>query len=362
MIHHRIGEEETCGRGSAAPHHTLQKSVRDRIGICQWFHYEAYDELQRTIVLLQDLGVRHLRTGISWADFLRPHGVQWVDWQMRQLSAAGFEILLSVWHTPPSLAEGGKSNQPPRRLRDYADFIDQLISRYSDQFADLELWNEPNNRYKWNFVDYDPDWRKFAHMIIDAAHWAKQCGKRTVLGGMSPVDPHWLRLLRVHNALRDIDIVALHAFPDMWWDDAPNWEWYSHWHGWQHKLKTIAAAAEGRPLWVTETGLATWDMTHQRSARHQLQLLRLEKALQAPAARLYWYSAVDLSPHRPAIEGFHVDENEYHMGLVTWQGRKKPAYYRLQAAFRDESVAGQPSGGALDQARTSQCPERSRCA
>lgn len=29
---------------------------------------------------------------------------------------------------------------------------------------------------------------------------------------------------------------------------------------------------------------------------------------------------------RLAIEGFHVDENEYHMGLVHWDGQRKPAY------------------------------------
>jgi CDP-paratose 2-epimerase len=338
-------EEEPRGvrRAREGRHRNQSEPLHERIGICQWFHYEAYDDLQHTIALLQDLGVRHLRTGISWADFLRPRGVQWYDWQMEQLHAAGFEILLSVWHTPPSLAEGGKSNQPPRYLRAYADFIDQIISRYGDQFADLELWNEPNNRYKWNFADYDPEWRKFAYMIIDAAHWAKQCGKRTVLGGMSPVDPHWLRLLRSHNALRDIDVIAIHAFPDMWWNDVPNWEWYTHWHGWRQKLDSLAAVAEGRPIWVTETGLATWEITHAQPGRYQLQTLRLEKALQAPTERLYWYSAVDLAPYRAAIEGFHVDENEYHMGLVTWQGRKKPAYYRLKSALQGSVVAQQPA-------------------
>jgi CDP-paratose 2-epimerase len=309
--------------------------LRDRVGLCQWFHYEAYTDLKRTIALLQDLGIRHLRTGISWADYLRPNGQAWYDWQMQQLHAAGFHILLSVWHTPPSLAEGGKSNHPPRRLRDYADFIDLVITRYGHQFAELELWNEPNNRYKWNFVEHDPDWRKFANMLVDAAYWAKALGKTTVLGGMSPVDHHWLDRLRAYHALEHIDIISIHAFPEMWWDDAPNWEWYSHWRGWRHKLAYITQHAEGRPVWVTETGLATWDMTTEAPGHYHLQVEQLEKALTAPVERLYWYSAVDLAPYRAAIEGFHVDENEYHMGLVSWGGKKKPAYRRLRELLQE---------------------------
>lgn len=302
----------------------------DKVGICQWFHYQAHQDLERAIAILQELGIKHLRTGISWADFLRPQGRSWYDWQMTMLHAAGFHILLSVWHTPPSLAEGGQCTHPPQRLRDYADFIDQIIDRYGDQFAELELWNEPNNRYKWNFPQYDPHWRKFGAMIGDAAYWAQQQGKQTVLGGMMPVDHTWLNLMSDYGVLAYIDVVAIHGFPEMWWNDAPNWEWYTHWRGWRGQLDYIANHSGGRPIWITETGLATWDMRHNRTGRQALQVTMLERAVHAPVARLYWYSALDLDPQRAAIEGFHIDENEYHLGLVTYEGVKKPAYYRLQ--------------------------------
>lgn len=85
----------------------LEQPLRDRLDVCQWFHYEAYDDVERAVELLRQLGVRHLRTGVSWADFHRPRGRQWYDWQMEALSE--FEVLLSVWHTPPSIAEGRPS-------------------------------------------------------------------------------------------------------------------------------------------------------------------------------------------------------------------------------------------------------------
>jgi CDP-paratose 2-epimerase len=313
--------------------------LADRFGLCQWFHYEDRAGLSLAIDLLRELGIRRLRTGISWADYVRPGGKQWYDHQMTALHNAGLEILLSVWHTPPSIAESPACNAPPRRLRDYADFIDLLITDYGDTFSTLELWNEPNNRYKWDFLTHDPDWSKFARMIVDAAHWAKARGVRTCLGGIIPADPQWLDLMHTRRALDDIDIVAIHAFPGMWWADAPSWDWHSHWNGWQAKLDSIKEAARGRPIWVTETGLATCDLARRSPANHVMQVEALKAAAAGPAERLYWYSLIDLDPAREAIEGFHIDENEYHMGLVTFAGERKPAFWRLRELLLDSARA-----------------------
>lgn len=298
--------------------------LADRLGICQWFHFEAYDDLERSIELLRELGVRHLRTGVSWADYHRPTGKAWYDHQMQAL--AEFEVLLSVWHTPPSIARGGTCASPPERLEHYADFINELIDEYGDSFSWLELWNEPNNLYKWDFRRFDPDWSLFGAMAAKAGETARAAGKPTVLGGMMPVDHQWLKLMKRYGAYDAVDAIAIHSFPLMWWEGHPCWDQERNWHGWQAKLDYIRAEAGDKPLWVTETGLATWDMNEKRPARHELQCERLLKAAAAPADRLYWYSLMDLDPRREAIEGFHVDENEYHLGLVTHTGEKKPAW------------------------------------
>lgn len=307
-------------------------SAVNKLGVCQWFHYEAYEDVERAVSELRALGVRHLRTGVSWADYHRPKGREWYDWQMAQL--AEFDVLLSVWHTPPSIAEGEVCAGPPRELDQYAVFIAQLINQYGDKFGELELWNEPNNRLKWNFEHFDPQWEKFGRMIALAAETAHGMGKRSVLGGMIPVDPAWLQLMRGYGALEHIDVVAIHGFPGMWWSDAPNWDWYHHWHGWDQKLKSIARHAEGRPVWITETGLATWDRRALCRAFYDEQSFRLQNAVSAATERVYWYSLIDLDPSRAAIEGFHVDEHEYHLGLVSYDGKRKPAWYTAQQLLR----------------------------
>jgi CDP-paratose 2-epimerase len=315
---------------SCKPASSANKSdsrLRDKLGLCQWFHYQDHEAVERTVAVLRELGVKHLRTGISWADFYRPGGREWYDWQMSKLH--DFEVLLSVWHTPPSIGEAPACNAPPRRLLDYADFIDQLITLYGRRLGALELWNEPNNRYKWNFPELDPKWEKFSEMIGCAAHWAKHRGVKTVLGGMIPVDHHWLELQRSRGVLKSIDVVAIHAFPGMWFPEHPNWDWHQHWKGWDAKLAYISEYAEGKPIWVTETGLATWDLALQREAKYELQVDALVAAAAAPAERVYWYSAIDLDEKRDAIEGFHVDENEYHMGLMKHDGYRKTAFEHM---------------------------------
>lgn len=303
--------------------------MRHKLGICQWFHYQDFASVDRAAELAHELGVRHLRTGISWADYHRPQGKKWYDWQMKALRE--FEVLVSVWHTPPSIGEAPKCAAPPNRLEDYAGFIWQVIEEYGEHFTHLELWNEPNNRYKWDFENHDPDWSKFGRMIAFAAGEAKRQKKPAVLGGMIPVDHHWLNLIKSHGALKDIDIVAIHGFPEMWWPDQPNWEWHGHWKGWEKKVGDIAAHCDGRPVWITETGLATWDLDEAREGRFDLQADLLEAAASAPVDRVYWYSLIDLDPNREAIEGFHVDENEYHLGLVRFDGTKKPAFDRMKS-------------------------------
>lgn len=331
----------------------MSNSLRDKLGVCQWFHYEDRAGVDRALKLIAELGLRHLRTGISWADYVRPSGKQWYDWQMNRLRQSGLEVLLSVWHTPPSLGEHSTCNSPPRRLRDYADFIDRVITDYGDAWHHLELWNEPNNRLKWNFIDNDPQWRKFAEMIGAAAYWAKKRGQHTVLGGMIPVDPHWLNLMTERGVLQYIDVVGIHAFPGMWFPHHPNWDWCRDWNGWEDKISAIAAHAGDRPIWVTETGIATWDLALHREAKYELQMQAINDLAAATGERFYFYSLVDLDPAREAIEGFHVDENEYHMGLVKHDGYKKSAWFTLRELLRQDSA---PSSQAAWQLNSTSCP------
>jgi len=55
------------------------------MGICQWFHYED-PRLDLAVDWLKRLGVKYLRTGVSWADWYRENAEAWFDRQMQALA------------------------------------------------------------------------------------------------------------------------------------------------------------------------------------------------------------------------------------------------------------------------------------
>lgn len=63
----------------------------------QWFHFEDH-RLDDAVRWLRDLGVTHLRTGLSWADSFRPDALKWFDRQMRALEP--FAVTLTFCFTP----------------------------------------------------------------------------------------------------------------------------------------------------------------------------------------------------------------------------------------------------------------------
>jgi beta-xylosidase len=67
------------------------------LGICQWFHFEDH-RLDEAVKLLRDLGVVHIRTGLSWADRFRPDALRWFDRQMSALEE--FQVTATLCFTP----------------------------------------------------------------------------------------------------------------------------------------------------------------------------------------------------------------------------------------------------------------------
>jgi beta-xylosidase len=98
------------------------------LGICQWFHFED-PRLDSGVAWLKKLGVRHLRTGLSWADSLRPGADDWFDRQMRALES--FDVTLTFCFTPESAGVRPHHTSPPRDVNAFADFCARMVRRYA---------------------------------------------------------------------------------------------------------------------------------------------------------------------------------------------------------------------------------------
>jgi beta-xylosidase len=78
---------------------------------------------------LERLGVKYLRSGISWADRFRPDAEAWFDRQMQALEP--FTTTLTLCFTPEHLGLTPHHASPPRRPGDFAEFAAWAVRKYA---------------------------------------------------------------------------------------------------------------------------------------------------------------------------------------------------------------------------------------
>jgi CDP-paratose 2-epimerase len=278
------------------------------IGVVQYFHMGDYAAVERALQALGELPINHLRTSISWCDWVRPGGEEWYEWLLPKLIERA-TVLPCILYTPPALGVLPKSSSPPREPELYGEFVEMVLGRHG--FSHVELWNEPNNYIEWDWT-IDPEWKVFAEMIAGAAACAAKLGVQAVLGGMSPFDPNWLDLMFKRGALEHVDVIGVHGFPGTW---------EAVWEGWDVHVdrvrKVIERHGADQRIWITEAGYSTWSHDEYGQCKTMVELA------QAPVERVYWYSLEDLAPEHDTLDGFHCDERAYHFGLRRHGGEPK---------------------------------------
>ena len=180
------------------------------------------------------------------------------------------------------------------------------------------LWNEPNNKSRWDF-EVDPEWQIFAEMIKGAARAVREVNPNVlrVLGGMSPIDPNWVRRMQGYGVLDELDVVALHGFPLDW----------NHWqiNDWPERLRAIQEVTD-LPLWISEVGVSTFGAEEVQ----EFGLRRTAELLRGRVSRVHWYSLYDLPKAWPATTRHREAEGSsyyrhFYMGLLREDGTPKLA-------------------------------------
>jgi len=180
------------------------------------------------------------------------------------------------------------------------------------------LWNEPNNLSHWDF-HLDPDWRKFAAMVTAAVESIRRVNPalKIVLGGISPIDPKFMQLLRGYGVLDLVDVVAVHGFPLDW----------NHWsiHDWPKKIDEIREVTN-KPIWVSEAGVSSFGAEEVQV----FGIKRTAELLLPIVERVHWYSLFDLPAAWAATTRHKEAEGSayyrhYYMGLFKEDGTPKLA-------------------------------------
>jgi CDP-paratose 2-epimerase len=298
------------------------RSMERPFGFAEWFRVGEYDRARTAIKGIRDVGATFLRTHLSWAEYHAPGGQAWFDWLIPAL-AESFDVLPCVHYTPPSLSRTGRTSGPPHVLKDYADFVDIVLSRYGDHFTYVELWNEPNNLLDWDWRQ-DPDWLLFSEMVGGAAYWIQHRGWKAVLGGPSPFDQNWLDLMGKRGVLNVVSAVGCHGFPGTWDSEVEVWRgWDAHLGEMRAVLDRYNPAAE---TWITEAGYSTW--RHDEAN----QVDRFRSAIAAPASRVYWYGWQDIPRDVAVQEGVYFDPRHYALGVTDAEGHPKLLRRLLETA------------------------------
>jgi beta-xylosidase len=98
------------------------------VGLCQWFHFED-PRLDDAVSWMRRLGVKYLRTGLSWADSFRPNALAWFDRQMEAL--AEFDVTVTFCFTPEHRGIAPHHTSPPLVEAEFAEFCASMIQRYA---------------------------------------------------------------------------------------------------------------------------------------------------------------------------------------------------------------------------------------
>jgi beta-xylosidase len=181
------------------------------------------------------------------------------------------------------------------------------------------IWNEPNNKSHWD-PEIDPEWNHFARLAIEAAKAIEAVNPdvKRVLGGISPIDPHFINRLRGHGVLDHVDVVAVHGFPLDW----------NLWpiHEWPQRIAEIEAVAPDHEIWATEIGVGSF-------GAEEVQVFGLDRTaelLVGRVPRVFWYSLFDL-PQSWGAETRHREAEgssyyrHFYMGLIREDGTPKLA-------------------------------------
>jgi beta-xylosidase len=96
-------------------------------GICQWFHFEDH-RLEDAVKWLRKLGVKKLRTGLSWADSFRPDADAWFDRQMLALDE--FDVTATFCFTPEHRGIQPHHTSAPQVPEEFAEFCARMVRRY----------------------------------------------------------------------------------------------------------------------------------------------------------------------------------------------------------------------------------------
>ena len=126
----------------------------------QAFLWWRQDTMDRDIALVKKAGFSWVKQNFGWRDIETVKGQ--FDWGrpdriVLSTNDAGMDMVVRLDFAPDWAAPGCHSDDPskdliqgpPKDLRDYANFVRAVATRYKGRIRAYEIWNEPNLAREW---------------------------------------------------------------------------------------------------------------------------------------------------------------------------------------------------------------------
>ena len=244
-----------------------------------------------------ETGVRWVRCGagatqlVDWGHVEpEPGTFAWdaADGELERDKAEGLTPLPILAYTAPWASSGpdGDRGYPPKDFRHYARFVRESVARYRDDITYWEIWNEQNiSFFKGKIADY-VDMLKIASI---AAHQADP-EARIVFGGTAGVDSEYIQRCYDLGAADYFDVMAVHPYQ---WGATFNDGWN------REKIEGLRSLMDrwgdaGKPIWLTEIGWSTSEVSDDDQARLLVQSYVSNLAMNhIGVAKVFWFSVKD---------------------------------------------------------------------
>ncbi len=340
-----------------------------------------YGDTAQTFVRYQSLHVQVLRVNLYWGGKLgvaryrpfngadpRDAAYDWSLYDRTVTSAAkfGIKVLFSITGTPRWANGGGTTNRPPANYGELRDFAYAAAARYSGLYIGTDgqtlpavrlwaAWNEPNNpvflrpQYvrrggKW-VVQSAISYAKICNAVYNGVHATMFKGEKVACGVTGPrgnnnptsarpsVSPVAFLDAAKKAGMKTFDAYAHNPYyggpsetpttkpPTPRSARAPSAVTLANL---DVLIKEVTRLYGSRPIWVTEYGYQTdppdkhFGVSWARQAKYLTQAFAIARA-QPRIALMLWFLVRD----EPVLSG-------WQSGLITSDGRKKPAFSAFQ--------------------------------
>ncbi len=320
--------------------------------------------VERSLDMIRDGGYGYIRQIFGWYE-IEPQSGVYVDadgrstWEkydriVDEATARGLQIIARL-EKPPPWAKAGQPNPlidgPPDRLSDYANFVEQVVTRYRGRVTYVQIWNEPNLEGEWGGKPIDP--LEYVQLLAAGAEAARAANPEVVilLAGLAPTDQtgpanlsDLLFLQRVYDlggaAYFDIVSVMVYGYGYSPWDRRTDFARNNFSRPVQTREIMVRNGDADTPVWAVEYGWVAlpddWDgqpspwgepVSEEQQAEYLAQgYLRAQREWPWMGVMAVWAFRF---PHPPDAPD-QVGNPTRGFALVDHDFAPRPAYLALQ--------------------------------